>query len=306
MSGEVSRIPACKTAYSSMDLPEGLVKVKVRGVVDGDTVKIPWDGVNCGQNECSVRLAGHNSTEKTRKEKWSIEARNHLSEEVEGKEVLVKLEEQTDHYGRLLARRMFLPVKVSGKTFYYDIYAEIIQAGLAHVYAVSPNEWARREELLACQQEAKKAERGIWEKTEDSRFSGDLHVTSFHANGIPFPGLNCRGANEPPNCEYFRMAVISDAPINLGNYSVENCDPKPGELPKGLPSATIPPGVTIKVYSGKGENKLDPKKDEIVVFLGREKQFWDDNGATVIIRHKKTGVIQDKASSRIGIECRPK
>lgn len=310
--GEISSV--CRTIFENFpDSAEKFRESRIHRIVDGDTFIV--DGELCveagvalkGKNEeCLVRLLGINTPEKIKRsrkelEEGSISALEFLERLILGQTVYLKLKGERDSYGRLLIEKTYLPTETKRGSLgvYVDVHARIVREGYGHIFAFSKDEEKIRKEYLSCQEEAKKEKRGIW---NTSRYQGNLHITSFHANGSRYPGLDCTIEDEPPNCEYFRMANISSQTINLKNYSVENCETQE-RMP--LPEAELPVGAAIKVHSGKGENQLDFEKGELKVYLGRENQFWDNKGAMVVIRGGD-GKVHDYVSSRKAFICKPK
>jgi micrococcal nuclease len=84
-----------------------------------------------------------------------------------------------DHYGRLLAY-LFLPDRTLVNT-------ELVRQGLARVYFIAPN-MRYREVLLAAQQEAIKAERGIWQKLlqqDEPYYLGNKNTLRLHRPRCP-------------------------------------------------------------------------------------------------------------------------
>ncbi|MFA5111590.1 MAG: thermonuclease family protein [Desulfobaccales bacterium] len=84
-----------------------------------------------------------------------------------------------DHYCRLLAY-VFLPDHTL-------VNAELVRRGLARVYAIAPN-GRYGEVLLAAQQEAIAANRGIWPqllKQDESSYLGNRHTLRLHRPQCP-------------------------------------------------------------------------------------------------------------------------
>ncbi len=84
-----------------------------------------------------------------------------------------------DHYGRLLAY-IFLPDHTM-------VNAELVRRGLARVYASAPN-LRYQKDLVAAQQEAIAAKRGIWLqllKQDESSYLGNLHTLRLHRPQCP-------------------------------------------------------------------------------------------------------------------------
>jgi micrococcal nuclease len=79
-----------------------------------------------------------------------------------------------DHYGRLLAY-LFLPDHTL-------VNAELVRRGLARVYFISPN-LRYQKDLLAAQQEAIGAQRGVWQqllKQDEPNYLGNRNTLRLH------------------------------------------------------------------------------------------------------------------------------
>ena len=84
-----------------------------------------------------------------------------------------------DHYGRLLAY-LLLPDHTL-------VNAELVRQGLARVYFIAPN-LRYREVLLAAQQEAIEAQRGVWQqllKQDEPFYLGNTHTLRLHRPKCP-------------------------------------------------------------------------------------------------------------------------
>jgi endonuclease YncB( thermonuclease family) len=114
---------------------------KVVGVSDGDTLTVLMSG-----RQVKIRLAEIDAPEK--RQPFGQRAKQSLSDLVYGKQVMVK-QEAKDRYGRVVGR-----VYAGG----LDVNAEQIRRGMAWVYL----QYNRDKSLLALEQEAKSAKRGLW------------------------------------------------------------------------------------------------------------------------------------------------
>ncbi len=126
---------ACAQAYASTY--EG----KVVGVSDGDTVTLLMSG-----HQVRVRLAEIDAPEK--QQPYGQRSKQSLSELVYGKQVKVNQQDR-DRYGRVVGR-----VYVEN----LDVNAEQIKRGMAWIY----RKYNRDRSLLALEQEARGAKRGLW------------------------------------------------------------------------------------------------------------------------------------------------
>ena len=123
---------------------------EVRHVLDGDTVIL--------QTNQHVRLIGINAPELGKdgapEQPLAARARERLVQLVRGQRVILVFEdERQDHYGRLLAH-LYLP---DGR----DVEEILLHEGLAWAVAVPPNV-AKLAALLAAENEARAAGRGVW------------------------------------------------------------------------------------------------------------------------------------------------
>jgi micrococcal nuclease len=91
-----------------------------------------------------------------------------------------------DHYGRLLAY-LFLPNRAL-------VNAELVRQGLARVYFIAPN-MHYREVLLAAQQEAIEAQRGVWQqllKQDEPYYLGNRTTLRLHRPKCPLAAQMAR------------------------------------------------------------------------------------------------------------------
>jgi endonuclease YncB( thermonuclease family) len=130
--------------------PKDARKVTVSRVVDGDTVELS-DGTK-------VRLIGMNTPESVDPRRpvqaFGKEASNYAKTLLEGKQILLdEGRTQKDKYGRTLAWLWLLDGRF--------VNALLVRDGYAQVYTFSDNP-DNAELLLACQREARDANRGLW------------------------------------------------------------------------------------------------------------------------------------------------
>jgi endonuclease YncB( thermonuclease family) len=127
---------ACAQTYASTTY-----ECKVIGVSDGDTVTVLMS-----RRQIKVRLAEIDAPEK--RQPFGERSKQSLSDLVYGKQVKVNREDR-DHYGRVVGR-----VYAGG----LDVNAEQLKRGMAWVY----RQYNRDKSLLALEQEARGAKRGLW------------------------------------------------------------------------------------------------------------------------------------------------
>jgi len=125
---------------------------RVRRVVDGDTLVLA--------NEGRVRLIGANTPETVRPnhpvEPWGPEATEFTRRLVAGRDVRLEMDgRRTDKYGRFLAH-VWIDDKWLGE--------ELVRAGLAKAETSYHFSADRKKRLVAAQEQARLAERGIWSR----------------------------------------------------------------------------------------------------------------------------------------------
>lgn len=226
-------------------LPPPPETAKVISVYDGDTMTL--------ESGDRVRLRSVNTPELKPYEAFSAEARDAAEAFVSGRTVTLHYGTTVrDHYGRLIA-----DVNVEGE----DLAQHLVSRGLAHVFIVAPADGDIRALLLA-QASARAAGKGIW---GDQRYKGDLHITSFHANG--------RGdERENVNAEYLRVCNVTDRALDLSGYRITDISGKSWKLP----AVTVPAGYTFEIRSGVGENQGDISR-ALVVYLGSDWPIWNND-----------------------------
>ncbi len=218
---------------------------QVISVYDGDTMTL--------ETGDRVRLRSVNTPEIKPYEEFAAEARDAAEAFVAGHQVKLSYGSAVrDHYGRLIAN-----IEVDGE----DLALHLVSRGLAHVFIVAPAD-ADLSALLAAQARARAEGLGIW---SDARYKGELHITSFHANG--------RGdERENVNAEYLRVCNVASTPLDLSSYRITDISGTAWQLP----AVTIPPGYTFEIRSGVGEHQADPSA-ALKVFLGSEWPIWNND-----------------------------
>jgi len=242
---------------------------KVLSVYDGDTITME-------DREIKVRVQNVNAPEMKPIEEYAVEATDATKALLlNGREVGLVWDNShaKDHYGRIIAQ----VVLADGS----DLAEHLIEHGLGHVFIVSERgNPGNFESLLAAQARARAAGLGIW-STESYR--GELSVSSFHANGY---GRD----KEDPNGEYFRMVNITNEPLRLAGYTVTN---KAGRT-FNLPDVEVRPGHTIQVFSGVGQNRLDPAMS-FKLYLGSDEPVWDNFDDMLTVKNPAGGVVVTRA-----------
>ncbi len=236
---------------------------KVIKVYDGDTITL--------ESGDKVRVRWINTPELRPLEPFAVEARDAANKLVMGQDVKLVYGPggKRDGYGRLVAG------VVAGDT---ELSLLLLSQGLAHVFIIPPDD-RDPTDLLAAQEKARVAGLGVWSLPE---FRGDLHISSFHANG--------RGDdNQNPNSEYLRVCNITNGPLDLSNYTIENIEGR--QFP--LPSIQLPPGNTVQIHSGKGTDQKDPQQ-QIKVYLGADTELYDNKRDRATIRTKGGAVVTER------------
>ncbi len=216
----------------------------VTSVYDGDTMTLSTGD--------KVRLKWVNTPELRPPEAYGIEAREATKAFVSGKTVrLLYGSTIRDGYGRLVAG-----VEVEGKS----LSEHLLELGLGHLFVIPPDE-TDHGALIAAQERARKARRGLWSTPE---FQGVLHMTSFHANADGDDRENVNG-------EYLRVCNVSAETIDLSGYRIADISGNSFEFPKLL----LPPGNTVKVHSGVGQTQTDPN-EQLTIYLGSATPIWNN------------------------------
>ena len=236
-------------ADPSTDGPEDKpvpLQARVLSVYDGDTFTL-----DTGDR---VRLRWVNTPELKPAEDFGIEARDLASRLILNKKVTLDYGSvKRDGYGRVIAG-----VTTPDGT---RLSEALLEAGFAHLFIIPPLDDADLEPLLRAQRKAQAQRLGIW---SDSRYQGELHITSFHANA--------RGNDfDNPHGEYLRVCNVGKDDINLEGYRLIDRD----GFTWSLPSITLPVGYTVQLVSGKGENQPDPDK-QIRIYLQSDGPVWNN------------------------------
>ncbi|MCB9663554.1 MAG: thermonuclease family protein [Alphaproteobacteria bacterium] len=241
--------PAADATVATQERAEA-PQALVISVYDGDTMTL--------ENGDKVRLRWVNTPELKPHEPFSDEARAFTERMVHRQVVtLDPSPDGRDGYGRLVA---------GVSTPEGDLSLGLLEAGLAHVFVIPPDP-TDIAPLLAAQERARAARRGIW-TTE--AYQAPLHITSFHANA---PGPD----EDNVNGEYLRVANVGPGPVDLTGWAVRT---RATNQVLPLPSLVVPAGHTVKVLAGVGLLQADPAR-QLVVHLGSAVPVYADEGETV-------------------------
>ena len=144
---------------------------------------------------------------------------------------------KVDGYGRLIAS----VESEDGK----DVATELLRLGYGHVFLIPPDT-LETTEMFKAQMQAKAEKKGVW---STDRYIGEIHITSFHANG---PGVDEKWVNG----EYLRLCNVSDTDINIKGYTIRNNSGR-----SEFPDMNLPAGLTIKLHSGRGRHQKYPESN---------------------------------------------
>lgn len=233
---------------------------RVASVYDGDTLTL--------ESGDKIRLRWANAPEIKPPEAYSVEAREAAKSLVLGQEVtLSPTADGRDGYGRIVAG-----LKAPGG----DLSLMLLEQGLAHLFVIPPDD-TDLSEMLAAQKRARDARLGIW---STDRYSGELHITSFHANAAGDDRANVNG-------EYLRVSNITTEPLQIAGYRI--VDNLGGSWT--FPDLVVPAGHTFLVKSGEGRHQTDPRA-QLVVQLGSPYPIWDNTRAHATL-YDRFGRVQD-------------
>lgn len=247
------------------DAPAVPEAATVTSVYDGDTLTL--------DTRDKVRLRWVNTPELKPLEEYGPEARELTATLTLQKRVRLLSDGSRDGYGRILSG-----IEVDGK----NLSVALLEAGLGHLFIIPP-ESTDLAPLLAAQEKARKARRGIW-STE--RFQGALHITSFHANAAGDDRQNVNG-------EYLRICNISAGPLDLSGYRIADISGRSWELPKAI----VPVGHTFKLLSGRGDDALDPT-EQMEIHLGSGDPIWN-NGEDRATLYDRYGRVVDSRTHHV-------
>ncbi len=239
-------------------IPEEATVVKA---YDGDTLTL--------ENGDKVRLRWVNTPELRPAEDFGIEARDAAIAYVVNKRVKLIFDgaDARDGYGRILAG---IRLEDGG-----DLSIHLAERGLGHVFVIPPDS-EDLTKLYEAQAKAKAAKLGIW---STDRYAGDLHITSFHANG--------RGDDRAfVNGEYLRVCNVGATTVDLSAYTLKDSDGNEWKLPK----LNLPVGHTVKIHSGKGTNQ-GSETEQITAYLQSDDPIWDNDGDEAILVDSAGAVV---------------
>lgn len=223
----------------------------VSSVIDGDTIKL--------QNGERVRLLGINTPEKG--QPYYEEATNGLKKLVEGKTVTLERDiEDKDQYGRLL-RYIYV-----ADTF---VNLEMVREGYANVYVISQNT-KYSDEFEKAEEEAKIAERGIWQ-TSGEDLSKCIDVLDFHWNA---EDNDCYNLND----EYVTFKNTCSRSIDMTGWTVKD----EANHIYTFPDFTLMGGAMVTLYTGSGKDTTTELYWDSSGYTSNA--IWNNDGDTLYLR----------------------
>ncbi|MBI2082468.1 MAG: thermonuclease family protein [Deltaproteobacteria bacterium] len=226
---------------------------------------------------------------------------------------------EVDDYGRPVCE-VYLKKKgevPKGEDPYINVNLELVRAGWAHAYFITPDSSGMIHEYIAAQEEARAARRGIWQHPVLA--SEDLFVTSYHGYAHQMdpawkPSRNDR--KSPANKEYLRVFNTSTHYVNLKGYKVKVGD-RVTEIKRDF---WLPPAHGVKLYShssvydgtpynmnGRAEMFIDLELD-LQEFGSRRKDhhFWHQDDPLELIHPDGHLMCQEAASAAAFAKLDPK
>jgi len=192
----------------------------VAAVIDGDTIMLT-DGTR-------VRYLGVNTPEHG--QPFYEEAKRYNEQLVLHKEVrLAENKPERDAFGRVLACVYAGDVLVN---------ARLIAEGLGHLFVIGS--FDHYEDWLRLQKDAQRRHKGMW---RPGGVPGPLLITTVHANAEGDDRRN-------PNGEYVRICNVSEGPIELKGFRIQDA----AQHRYVFPAGTLDPGYTALLLSGKGQD----------------------------------------------------
>lgn len=238
--------PPTVTPTSALETTSAIVS----SVIDGDTVKL--------QNGEKVRLLGINTPEKG--QPYYDEATNRLKELIEGKTVTLEKDvDDKDQYGRLL------------RYIYIDdtlVNLEMVREGYGNVYIIPPNtKYSNKFE--GAEEEAKNAQRGMWEPSGD--LSQCIGILYFHWNA---EGDDCYNLDD----EYLTFKNTCSESIDMTGWTVKD----EANHIYNFPDFRLVGGATVTLYTGSGK---DTATELYWNSSGHTcNAIWNNDGDTLFLR----------------------
>ncbi|MDM8529788.1 thermonuclease family protein [Anaerolineales bacterium HSG25] len=246
-----TELPISESGFN-LNPPTELETVEVAQVVDGDTIELA-DGQR-------VRYIGINTPE--RDQPYYDEATELNRQLLQQGTVQIEYDFETeDQYGRTLAY-LWVDDRL--------VNLEIVNAGYANAFFIPPN--TRYEtEIQKAEQQAKQAERGIWQSAGVA-----LKIIHVEANA---PGSD----NENPNGEWIEIKNQGSDTINMNGYNLKDAANNFYEFN----NFSLTRGQTVRLYSGTGRDN-----DNELYWGLVDQSVWNNKGDTAFLRNS-TGALVD-------------
>ncbi len=235
----------------------------VVSVYDGDTMTL-------GTGD-KVRLRLVNTPELRPLEPYGLEARATTTAFAAGKTATLGYgATERDGYGRLLAS-----ITVDGQ----GLAEHLLDRGMGHLFVIPPDQ-TDLGPLLAAQERARAAKRGIW---STAMFQGAMHITSFHANADGDDRTNVNG-------EYLRICNLTPDAIDMAGWRLADINGNSWEFPQII----VPPGHTVKAHSGRGPDQKDPEA-QLEVYLQSMDPIWNNKEDRATLYDRYGRVVDTRA-----------
>jgi micrococcal nuclease len=222
--------------------PSFVSAATVAAVIDGDTIRLD-DGR-------TVRYLGVNTPEYG--QPFYEEAKRFNEQLVAGKPIRLETHDRKrDRYSRELAYVFVDDVLIN---------SQIVAEGWGYVFILQPV--SRAQEWLQLQKKAQDQRKGIWREG----LRGPLKITTVQANAKGDDRQN-------PNGEYLRLCNVSDKPVALQGFVVQDAARRRFVFPSGA----LAPGATALLVSGPGKNA--DRRGQPVFYWGSG-PIWNNDGDT--------------------------
>ncbi len=231
---------------------ENVTLYKVTEVIDGDTVKVMFDG-----KEEKIRLIGVDTPETKHPTKgvqpYGPEASAFTKEHLEGKDIMLEFDvQERDRYGRLLAYVWFEDELFN---------ANLVREGYAQVSTFPPNV-KYEDTFIEAQKEAREAGKGLWGLDEYQ----DVEIEEPK----PEPQLgNIIISDKDLDVEYIELINSDDEKINLEGWIIVSVK---GDQRFTLPLYELEERETVKIYSGNAA------KNQTDGIIWTTKYIWNNDG----------------------------
>jgi len=254
-------------------------KVKVLGVIDGDTIDVLLPDGSIER----VRMLGVDTPEKSAEDnkpyeydsitdlnylaEWGVKAAQFTESKLEGKEVYIEFDElagMREYYGRLLAY-----VYLEDGT---DFTAELVKQGYARVYV--EGEFKKENYYMQLEEEARREGRGLWSILTATTTSTVATATPTVSAKITYLHYDAYGNdNYNLNDEYVVIKNVGNTLVNLEGWILKD---EAGHT-FVFPSIILDPGDTVTIYSGSGVNTDNE------LYWASSRAIWNNDGDTAFL-----------------------